>query len=455
MDENKPKTNLGNRRWLVIGIAGAAIIAALLVWAANRDTATAKLIDQRLAELRAAREPLDAAALAKLLPLPPPELDAGVLLKDVLAFAHTNRAPGVTPIVMSPTPLSDTQAIDTATMQVLRRHYEESAAITNLLPVLAPGTRFGEDWSQGVLNAKTVSFISVRETIQMLSARALYAVEAGDTEGATAMIERSFGFSSTVPSDSSLVCHMIRKACVGLACTIVERCLNRAQFSDAQLQRMLASMPPVTNDLIGTLRVEHCMAVWVFSEVRAGKRLDDLIYSRTQDPLWKRAVKRLWRPRSEYNDKDFLAYLELMPRALETTQLPPGRAIEECAQIFNTYTTNATCEVADAAIPNWANAIKRHHEIEAQLEATRAALNVERFRLANGRLPESSSALAPSITTAVPLDAFDSKPLRFKLFMPGYIVYSIGPDGVDDGGLKKTNAPVQTNYDITVTVQRP
>ena len=454
MDQSRPKTHAGSRRWLVIGVA-AAILAALLVWAANRETATAKLIDQRLAELRAAGEPLDSAALAKILPLPPPELDATVLLKDALAFAHTNRAPGLTPIVMSGPPLAGTQAIDAATMKVLRRHYEESAAITNLLPVLTPGTRFGEDWSQGVLNAKTVSFFSVRETIQMLSTRALYAAEAGDTEGATGMIERSFRFSSAVPSDSSLVCHMIRKACVGLACTMVERCLNRVQFSDAQLERMLASMPPATNDLSGTLRVEHCMAVSVFSDVRAGKRLDDLLYPGTQQPWWKRTAKRLWWPRNEYNDKDFLAYLDLMPRALDSTTLPPRRAIDECTHLFKTYASNATCEVAEAAIPNWTSAIKKHHEIEAQLEATRAALLVERFRHATGHLPESLNAMAPSLTRAVPLDAFDGQPLRFKPLTPGYIIYSVGPDGVDDGGLAKTTIPPQTNYDITVTVQRP
>jgi hypothetical protein len=454
MDTGRVKKRFGNRL-MAIGIAAAWVIVALLFWAATRETATEKLINQRLAELRAAGEPLDAAALAKMLPLPPPELDADILLKDALAFAHTNRAPGITPIIMSGAPLTGTQAMDATIINVLRRHYEDSADITNVMPLLPPGVRFGEDWARGILKTKVVSFVSVRETIQMLSTRAIYAAEVGDAAGATAMIERSFQFARAVPSDSSLVCHMIRQACMGLACTVVQRCLNRIQFSDAQLQRILESMPSGTNDIVGTFRVEHCTTVWVFNEVRAGKRLDDLMLPGTAKPWWKRAANRLWRPRNEYNDQDFLGYLELMPRVIETAALPPRRAIDECRRLFTTYASNATCEVAQAAIPSWTKAIQTHHEIEAHLEATRAALNVERFRMANGRPPETMAALAPIFTPRAPLDPFDGQPFRFKALNPGYTVYSIGADGVDDGGLAKTNAPVPKNYDITVTVQRP
>lgn len=442
------------RRWPAIGVAFGLAVVSLLIWAANRETAEQKQIKQRLEELRAAGEPLDAASLARLLPMPPPELNADLLLKDALAFARTNVSPGVSPIVMSGASLDGTQAIDASIMNVLRRHYEESAGITNVMPILPPGVRFGEDWSRGVLNAKMVSFVSVRQTLQMLCTRAMYAAEIGDSEGATAMLERAFQFSSAVPSDSSLVSHMIRKACLGLTCTIVERSLNRVQFDDAQLARILATMPLATNDLAGTLRVEHCTAVWVFNEVRSGKRLDDLVYSTTSQPWWKQAAKRLWRPRNEYNDEDFLGYLELMPRALATTTLPPRQAIDQFSSLLNKYASNATCGVAEAVIPNWSKAIETHHEREAQLEATRAALNVERFRLANGRLPESVDKIVPTFAPTVPVDIFNNQPLRIKPLTIGYRVYSVGQDCTDHGGLKKTNASVQTNYDITISVER-
>ncbi len=39
---------------------------------------------------------------------------------------------------------------------------------------------------------------------------------------------------------------------------------------------------------------------------------------------------------------------------------------------------------------------------------------------------------------AVPLDPFDNKPLRYRKDDQGVIVYSVGPDGKDDGGDRTT-----------------
>ena len=57
-------------------------------------------------------------------------------------------------------------------------------------------------------------------------------------------------------------------------------------------------------------------------------------------------------------------------------------------------------------------------------------------RLANGLLPESATALVPDYLPAVPLDPFTKDaPLLTKRTDDGWlIVYSVGPDGEDDGG---------------------
>jgi len=57
----------------------------------------------------------------------------------------------------------------------------------------------------------------------------------------------------------------------------------------------------------------------------------------------------------------------------------------------------------------------------------------------------------------MPLDPFDGAPLRYKPLAKGYVVYSIGPDGHDDGGKeppirRRGTEPVPE--DITITVER-
>jgi hypothetical protein len=59
-----------------------------------------------------------------------------------------------------------------------------------------------------------------------------------------------------------------------------------------------------------------------------------------------------------------------------------------------------------------------------------------RCHLATGSLPENAAALAPDHLAAVPLDPFTiDAPLRLKRTDDGgLVVYSVGPDGEDDGG---------------------
>jgi hypothetical protein len=59
---------------------------------------------------------------------------------------------------------------------------------------------------------------------------------------------------------------------------------------------------------------------------------------------------------------------------------------------------------------------------------------VERYRLANGRWPEALEQLLPQFLPELPVDPYDRKPLRFKRLDDGVLIYSLGPDGKDDGG---------------------
>lgn len=75
-----------------------------------------------------------------------------------------------------------------------------------------------------------------------------------------------------------------------------------------------------------------------------------------------------------------------------------------------------------------------YHYLIADVRCTIAALAAERYRLATGNWPASLADLVPKYLPAVPVDLFDRQPLRFKKDEEGVVVYSIGPDGQDDGG---------------------
>jgi len=67
-------------------------------------------------------------------------------------------------------------------------------------------------------------------------------------------------------------------------------------------------------------------------------------------------------------------------------------------------------------------------------EALRLGVAAEKYRLRHGRLPARLEDLTPEFIPVVPLDPFDGKPMRMKRTEHGLIVYSIGPDEIDNGG---------------------
>ena len=72
---------------------------------------------------------------------------------------------------------------------------------------------------------------------------------------------------------------------------------------------------------------------------------------------------------------------------------------------------------------------------QTMVESAALACAVERYRLANGKLPEKLDALVPQFIAQVPHDVIDGQPLRYRLDgTDGFVIYSIGWNQKDDGG---------------------
>jgi hypothetical protein len=75
--------------------------------------------------------------------------------------------------------------------------------------------------------------------------------------------------------------------------------------------------------------------------------------------------------------------------------------------------------------------------------AARVAVAVARFQRDHGdALPGALDELVPDYLDEVPSDPLSDGPLRYRLDLRSYVIYSVGPDGTDDGGaLVRETAP--------------
>jgi hypothetical protein len=82
---------------------------------------------------------------------------------------------------------------------------------------------------------------------------------------------------------------------------------------------------------------------------------------------------------------------------------------------------------------------------KAYLRTALVGVAAERFRLAHGRWPAQVDELVPQYLKAIPADPYDGMPLRLKQGADIFLVYSVGLDTVDNGGLiergKNMNSP--------------
>ena len=80
---------------------------------------------------------------------------------------------------------------------------------------------------------------------------------------------------------------------------------------------------------------------------------------------------------------------------------------------------------------------------QAQQQMAVTAIALERYRLETGRFPADLAALMPKYLSALPRDGMDGKTLRCRAQPDGgFVLYSAGLDGKDDGG---DSTPVTDN----------
>ena len=72
---------------------------------------------------------------------------------------------------------------------------------------------------------------------------------------------------------------------------------------------------------------------------------------------------------------------------------------------------------------------------EAQVQNTRQALALKRYKQAHGQYPDQLQQIISAEMNALPRDPFSGELFHYKKEGEGFLLYSVGPNYVDDGGI--------------------
>lgn len=154
---------------------------------------------------------------------------------------------------------------------------------------------------------------------------------------------------------------------------------------------------------------------------------------------------------------DFEHYVKVMGDAIESLRLHPEDPLRAAAF----FPQDAEKDVGRLQIlsaemlPGLRKSLDRLAFHIARQHAFQTALAIENYRLDRaGKLPYDLEALVPKYLSEVPLDPYTGSELKYSLREPGYVVYSLGPDKIDQKGEMPPSAPSSNSFDVSFTVAR-
>lgn len=110
---------------------------------------------------------------------------------------------------------------------------------------------------------------------------------------------------------------------------------------------------------------------------------------------------------------------------------------------------------AKPLIPAMRDAALGFQQRQALLRCAAAGVAVERYRLAKKKWPEKLADLVPEFLAEVPADPFDGQPVRLDRTDRDVVVYTVGPDGQDNGAPFAGLNTLKPGTDVGFRVREP
>jgi hypothetical protein len=166
---------------------------------------------------------------------------------------------------------------------------------------------------------------------------------------------------------------------------------------------------------------------------RRGLRYDWKAYVTT--PIWRmnREADELLTLRHHQNNLEAICSLNhgtnwtVVRQELETN----SAALQNT---FDSPLASIRYSMSAALIPNLTRTTLTTVRAETFRRLTVTAIALKRYELRHGSAPETLEALVPDFIAAVPTDPMSGEPLRYRATESGWVLYSVGEDGVDNDG---------------------
>ncbi|NLV44660.1 MAG: hypothetical protein GXY07_09195 [Candidatus Hydrogenedentes bacterium] len=333
------------------------------------------------------------------------------------------------------------ETLSPADLEPLRRYLSKHSDLLQLLHAAAelPPGRFPVDYSKGYeMEVKPLS--KIRIAVRLLLLETIAETLSENRDQAFAALITAMAVPRPIREEPLVLAQWIRKSCNGMVLSTLKETLVRVSYTDAQLNhlRRMFEQEYNPNALANSLMTERVLGIAAFEDP-AGAIASAVWTRRWMDDVLPGSTRTLVQTANAFGwfsgERD--VYLDYMDALIPAARMP----YQEARNITETINT----ELSDGIVlPSLSNLLLSSMDIFFQHTAEHEAgisqgiltVSLERYRLAHGTLPDQLEALVPHYLDAMPIDPFSQQPFHYRCEGNGYMLYSVGANGIDDGGVE-------------------
>jgi hypothetical protein len=279
---------------------------------------------------------------------------------------------------------------------------------------------------------------NIKSACQSLCIAGIYYSQTNQPQKAYDAAMDQLRLGQSLSRNLSLLNHLVRLAIVAMGAHEMQDIINRTSLDETQLQQLQDSLQQVGSSTTfkPVLLGETCF--YLESRKPSG-------WNKKNDPAIKAKAEQCT---MELFSWDAITLIDICQKMITIDKLPIQEQLPKAKEAGNVILLSS---LSRSVLSSAAHVYNIHLRVRANVDCAITALAIERYRLKEKKLPETVEALVPGYLSQIYIDPFDGKPLRYKRTEPGYMIYTIGEDGVDDGGL----GPIKgRTYDWTFRVYR-
>jgi hypothetical protein len=287
-----------------------------------------------------------------------------------------------------------------------------------------------------------------REISWLWTADVLQSIGTGDHERAVAADLECFGLAELLRDEPFLITQLVRIAIAGQAIHSLETIVSHIELTPEQFQAVDETLERMEARLrlAQSVRCERAMLLTGMDSI--AENPEDLGMIANGSPAVQVLSLTGMGP-LRLRDEAFM--LRLMSGFADVVDAPGPDGKSAIRQFEASLQPSFQHVLSRLLAPTILPAREAAMRLRQRLVNARIGIRLQRFRIAHGNLPQSLDDLIDDKLLTIPNDLYSGKPPIFRALPDGFVVYSVGDNGSDDGGGEQ---PDQQEHETRFEVHR-